>query len=421
MEKFQFEDNSCYANVTPVDQERLNCKKSQKDGSRKIIACMILLFAVVFALLLGIAGACIGFGLELSKLQNDQTSSQQNGVLHQQLSQQNESIHTLYQQHLLIDTLYQQLSQQNESINTLDQLLSQQNESINTLHQQLSQQSELLNSSTQLLLSVLEGPVGNFPFYPSVSCAALPLSSPSGYYWVRASNGSAVRVYCDMTTSCGDGGWRRVASLDFSNASTSCPSGLQEHVFSGIRTCRIESSEAACPSVMLSTSGVEYTKVCGKILAYQVSSTGAFRASSSDIDGSYVDGVSLTHGNTPRNHIWTFAAALDEFGSGFNTPLCPCSSNANNIGTSPPSFVGDDYFCDAGAVTYVTGAFYSDNPLWDGSGCGSTSTCCSFNTPPWFLKELSSPISDDIEMRVCRDETRDNEDIAMSSVEIYVQ
>ena len=64
----------------------------------------------------------------------------------------------------------------------------------------------------------------------------------------------------------------RVASLDFSDASTSCPSGLQERarVDSGIRTCRIESSGAACPSVMLSTSGVEYTKVCGKILAYQL-------------------------------------------------------------------------------------------------------------------------------------------------------
>ena len=194
----------------------------------------------------------------------------------------------------------------------------------------------------------------------------------------------------------------RVASLDFSNASTSCPSGLQERVDSDIRTCGIESSEAACPSVMLSTSGVEYTKVCGKILAYQVSSTGAFGTSSSDIDGSYVDGVSLTHGNTPRNHIWTFAAALDEFGSGSNIHLCPCSSNVSSVGTSPPSFVGDDYFCDAGAVTHVAGTFYSDNPLWDGSGCGSTSTCCSFNTstPPWFLKELSPPTSEEIEMRM---------------------
>ena len=397
MKKFQVEENFYSANVTPVDQERLNCKKPQKDDNKKIIACMILLFAAVFALLLGIAGACIGFGLELSKLQNDQTTSQQNGMLHQQLSQQNESI----------NTLHQQLSLQNKSSNTLDQ--------------QLIQQNQQLNSSIQLLLSVLEGLVGNCPFHPAVSCAALPPSSSSGYYWVRASNGSAVRVYCDMTTSCGDGGWMRVASLDFSNASTSCPSGLLERVDSGIRTCGIESSEAACPSVMLSTSGVEYTKVCGKILAYQFSSTDAFAAGIDDIDGSYVDGVSLTYGDTPRNHIWTFVAALDEFGHGNSLVICPCSSSVSSVGTSPPSFVGDDYFCDAGAVTFAFDMFYGNNPLWDGSGCGSTSTCCSFNTPPWFLKELSSPISDDIEMRVCRDESRGNEDIALSSVEIYVQ
>ena len=30
------------------------------------------------------------------------------------------------------------------------------------------------------------------------------------------------------------------------------------------------------------------------------------------IDDGYVDGVSITHGNHPRKHIWTLAAALDE-------------------------------------------------------------------------------------------------------------
>ena len=60
-----------------------------------------------------------------------------------------------------------------------------------------------------------------------------------------------------------------------------------------------------------------------------------------------------------------------------------------------------------------------------------TTCCVLFTTVPqisllsfysaWFLKELSPPTSDDIEMRVCRDESRANEDIAMSSVEIYVE
>ena len=290
----------------------------------------------------------------------------------------------------------------NASINSAIDLLQQNHDTL---------QFEL-NSITQVLSGLL-------PSVPASSCLQISLY-PSGYYWVTASNGSAVRVYCDMTTSCGDGGWMRVASLDFSNSSTSCPSGLLERVDSGIRTCGIESSESACPSVMFSTSGVEYTKVCGKILAYQFSTTDSFNAGSDDIEGTYTDGVSLTYGD-PRNHIWTFAAALDEFGAGDSGAVCPCSSNVSSVGTSPPSFVGDDYFCDAGNVTFVADTFYGDNPLWDGSGCGSTSTCCSLNTPPWFLKELSSSISDDIEMRVCSDETRDNEDIAMSSVEIYVQ
>ena len=87
----------------------------------------------------------------------------------------------------------------------------------------------------------------------------------------------------------------------------------------------------------------------------------------------------IYYGDNPRNHIWTFVAALDEAGG---RSVCPCSSSESSVETSPPSFVGDDYFCDAGAVTFAFDTFYGDNPLWDGSGCGSTSTCCSFNTPP---------------------------------------
>ena len=385
MEKFQIEENPCYATVTSVDQERLNCKKPQKDGSRKIIACMILLFAAVFALLLGIAGACIGFGLELSKLQNDQTTSQQNGMLHQQLSQQNESIHTL--------------------------------------HQQLSQQNERLNSFTQLLLSVLEGPVGNFPFHPSVSCAALPPSSPSGYYWVRASNGSAVRVYCDMSLSCGGvtGGWMRVAELDMTNSSHQCPSGLMEHIYSsGNRTCRIDSTSVAiCSSVVFPINDLRYSQVCGKIMAYQFASPDGFgggsRGNAITIDENYVDGISLTHGN-PRHHIWTFAAVADELGS-----ACPCVSSISISFSSPPAFVGEDYFCDTGSADRWEPTFYVDDPLWDGAGCGPLNTCCSFNTPPWFHKQLPQPTTDDIEMRVCRDQWSDDEDVAIETIDIYIQ
>ena len=65
--------------------------------------------------------------------------------------------------------------------------------------------------------------------------------------------------------------------------------------------------------------------------------------------------------------------------------------------------------------------FNADNPLWDGAGCGSQSTCCSFNNPPWFYKQLPQSNTNDIEMRVCRDEGTANEDFAIEVVEIYVQ
>ena len=66
---------------------------------------------------------------------------------------------------------------------------------------------------------------------PASSCreilAATP-SSPSGYYWQRAGNGSSIRVYCDMTRTCGGitGGWMQVANIDMTDSSHTCPHGL---------------------------------------------------------------------------------------------------------------------------------------------------------------------------------------------------
>ena len=63
---------------------------------------------------------------------------------------------------------------------------------------------------------------------------------------------------------------------------------------------------------------------------------------------------------------------------------------------------------------------YNQDPLWDGRGCGSTSTCCQFNNPPWFCKDLPQPTTDDIELRLCVDQVV-NEDIILKLAEVYVQ
>ena len=98
---------------------------------------------------------------------------------------------------------------------------------------------------------------GQFLTFPVSSCAALlelHPSSPSSYYWVKSSNGSAVRVYCNMTLSCGNitEGWMRVANLDMRDSSTQCPGNLTERIYSSIRTCETPST-STCYQITYST------------------------------------------------------------------------------------------------------------------------------------------------------------------------
>ena len=110
----------------------------------------------------------------------------------------------------------------------------------------------------------------------------------------------------------------------------------------------------------------------------------------------YADGITITHGS-PRQHIWSFAAGRAEITAvGFDS-ICPCSMNSTN---NVPAFVGNNYFCDTGTITYDgQNVLYTDKPLWDGQGCGPSSTCCSFNSPPWFNVQLPNDTTDDIEVR----------------------
>ena len=146
------------------------------------------------------------------------------------------------------------------------------------------------------------------------SCYSLHPDCPSDYYWVRAFNGSVVRVYSDMTISCGNitGGWMRVAELNMTDTSQQCPSNLVEKN-NNVRRC--ETMNVNCSTTNYSALNIRYREVCGRITAYQVGTTNAFKKYIDNknitfINSTYVDGVSLTHGN-PREHIWTFAAALD--------------------------------------------------------------------------------------------------------------
>ena len=283
-----------------------------------------------------------------------------------------------------------------------------------------------MEEHTELLQKL--SPIGSFST-PASSCSNISQDSPSGEYWIQNNNTSSpVQVYCDMNRSCCNttGGWTRVANLNMTDPSQQCPTGFtldnNRTTAPLLRTCA--GPGAGCVSIIFSSHGIEYSSVCGRVLGYQESGPTAFYPyhmnSSITIDDNYIAGVSLTHGQSPRQHIWSFAAAVDE--NRANAASCPCSRTDTTYTGSVPSFVGQDYFCETGArPNWATGTFYFEDPLWDGQGCGSISTCCSFNNPPRFCKQLPQPTTDDIELRLCYAVDFTPKDILLEDAEIYVK
>jgi hypothetical protein len=211
----------------------------------------------------------------------------------------------------------------------------------------------------------------------------------------------------------GTGGWRLVVNI--SADANGCPTGWKL-VQNPSRACgRVSSGRPTCDSVIFRVKGAPYAKVCGRINAYQVGPTDAFEAYDegrvSSIEKPYVSGISITHGN-PREHIWTFAAGIRETYHDRND-ACPCDAT---IPISIPPFVGNDYFCESGLNTNSND---ERDILWDGEDCSATSTCCSFNSPPHFCKQLPYPTCDDIEVRICHRDADDDTPIVL--IELYVK
>ena len=193
------------------------------------------------------------------------------------------------------------------------------------------------------------------------------------------------------------GKWRRIAYFDTTRGDP-CPSGL--YTFTNTTT-----NQTACGTTGVGqqqrslnfTTGGSYTHVCGRVRGYQVHATLAFyRHKNQTIDTNYVDGVSITRGS-PRQHLWTYAAGLSEthYNDHSDYTNCPCVRSGYNSSWIP-SFVGNNYYCEAGFVDYENGVTW-DDPLWDGKGCfTSGNTCC--DRYGWFRRQVPST-TDDIEVR----------------------
>ena len=237
---------------------------------------------------------------------------------------------------------------------------------------------------------------------------------------VRLDSEIKMNIINIIVRECGPGLWYPIASLDMTDPQQQCPTGWMEYHGSSVRACgRPETNSPSCTSISYAT-GHLYSKVCGRVIGYQVASPDGF-LSSGTIDENYVDGVSITYGRNPRRHIWTYAAGVTENSTDHTLNNCPCWDLSAE---QPPGFVGEKYFCESANPSDIfdsTGFLYGSDKLWDNQQCSNEGTCCTSLAPPWFTVTLSDPTTDDIEVRICGDESTNNEDTPIELLDIFIQ
>ena len=205
-----------------------------------------------------------------------------------------------------------------------------------------------------------------------------------------------------------------VGSLNMTDPTQQCPDSWQR-LTAAIASCG-KRGYATCESLNIPTSGASYHTVCGWFRGYQVGTPDGFqsRIPPVSLETFYVDGISITYGLPgKRHHVFTYTAATHEVGDGG----CPCAGGHY----LPPSFVGTDYYCESGLDVYVSHQYLYPDVLWDGKLCrANESKCCDPPNLPWFCKTFPTPISEDLEVRICTDQSIYDENMAIESFELYI-
>ena len=164
------------------------------------------------------------------------------------------------------------------------------------------------------------------------------------------------------------------------NETVECPRGFIKDQ-NNENVCIPNEAKPGCTSIEYPIN-MMYSKICGAVQGQGFKTVDGFGLDDTPhqgINGSYLDGISITRGNTSRKHVWSFPI----------TTHCHCNS-------SVPDFVGADYSC----LKYRS---------------------CDDNNPTWFLKTLTQASSDSVEVRVCRDQKRGYEDVGIESIQLYIQ
>lgn len=288
------------------------------------------------------------------------------------------------------------------------EMLSESHNQNKLLLSRIEEQFNLIMTSNQdtqeLLVTLLN--TSHHGFQSCSSLKRISSTSPSGYYWVKGQSNISALLYCEMNQTCGGkmGGWTRVANLNFQDCEFPCPLNLSQKSMKNSTSCMcgINAFPPGCSSVIFSMPvTLDYTSICGRVTRYSRGSLEAFGLinTTRSLEDPYVDGISFTHGvPKSRVHIWTFAMAQ-------NLSQCP----SNNSEFETPLFVGKDYFCDISNSS--PDVINHLDPLWDES----------VNSQEWFYKKMAEPTTESVELRLCSDDNRSKEDVAIEEVEIYVQ
>ena len=167
---------------------------------------------------------------------------------------------------------------------------------------------------------------------------------------------------------------------------------------------------AGCASAQFYMKEVNYQHICGQAKGYQKGGVYAFQVKMQFIDDAYINGISITVGS-PRKHVWTYAAGLSD-GNSIN--VCIINGCCAQIGML--------WFYRKLLVGFrELDCYYINNPLWDGAGCGTDNGCCAQIGMLWFYRKLLVSIAEDFEVRICKENIHQDEDIAVEQIELFIR
>ena len=206
-------------------------------------------------------------------------------------------------------------------------------------------------------------------------------------------------VYCDLTRTFGgtSKGWMRVAELDVNN----CPPGTRTETVHTSTNCKVSEDRAGFTVMYYPVYNISYMQVTGRIRAYQINTLDGFLSedesirteiiSTNTLDSNYLDGVSIT---TNSYHVWSFAGG------------CSCNDDLQK-----PDFIGDNYICNGSL--HSTFNKPHEELICENQQCNENSD--------WFFRTSLPSNATDIRVRICRDQDSNDEDIALTELEIYIR